>query len=144
MRGIGLGLASGILSTSATATVLFRSSPKDLPPAAASPWIRGAAMAGAIGEVIANAAISSLPARTQPGPIGGRILMGSLAGALLPADSTCTRLTTALAGGIAAPLSAWCATTSRAAVVPPVPDLVVATLETVAAYGLAVAATRRQ
>lgn len=138
-----LGFASGILSQSALATVLTRTPSSSLPGLFRHNWIKRGAIAGAAGEVVANAFVTSLPPRTDPGPLGARIVMGALAGGLATRSPNASGLLGAVVGGCAAPVGAWASTTSRAKLSQHFPDKLIAVDETVVAFGLARMGTRR-
>jgi uncharacterized membrane protein len=108
-----LGFASGILSQSALATILVRTPAPSLPGVLRRRWIKRLMVASAAGEVVANAVVTSLPPRTDPAPLGGRIVMGALAGGLATRTSKSSGLFGAVVGGCVAPVGAWASTTSR-------------------------------
>jgi uncharacterized membrane protein len=137
-----LGYASGILSQSALAAVLVRTPAASLPGPARHRWIKRLVVAATAGEVVANAFISSLPPRTDPGPLGGRIMLGALAGGLATRSSKSSGLLGAVVGGCAAPVGAWASTTSRRKLSRHVPDKLIALGETAIAFGLSRIATK--
>lgn len=136
------GAASGILSQMGPAAILATTSPERLPRVLRSPWVRRLAIASAGGEVAVNAFIPWLPPRTTPGPLSGRVTFGAAGGALLARANGRPVAPAAIAGGLAAGVSAYTATRTRARLARHVPDLLVATAETVTAIVLARRATR--
>lgn len=138
-----LGLATGMLSQSGTATVLAATPADRLPGFLRAPWVRRLAVAWAVGEILANAFVPFLPPRTTPGPLGGRIVQGAATAALLAHADQRPMAIPAIAGGGAAALSANVATRLRARLSRHIPDLLIAIAETVLSLGLARGATRR-
>jgi uncharacterized membrane protein len=142
IAGALLGLASGILSWSGFSTLVALRSPKALPKWARSRWTKRVTIPGAAGEVLANAFVSSLPPRTAPPALFGRVVMGAASGALASYGTGSVK-TGAIAGGLSAPVGAWVATNGRARLAKSVPDILVAVAETVVAFGLSSAGARR-
>ncbi len=142
IAGAMLGFASGILTWSGFTALVFSLPSSALPGWARSKWAKRLAVPAAVGEVVANATISSLPPRTDVPPLFGRAVMGATSGALAGYSSGSTKAG-AIAGGLAAPAGAWIATNSRARLSKSIPDIVVAVGETVAAAGLSLAGARR-
>jgi uncharacterized membrane protein len=87
--------------------------------------------------------VTSLPPRTDPGPLGGRIVMGALAGGLATRTPKSSGIFGAVVGGCAAPVGAWLSTNSRAKLSQHIPDKLIAIGETVVAFGLARLAIKR-
>lgn len=87
-----------------------------------------------------------VPPRTDPGPFGGRLVFGALAGMAVGTRNTGarSRLLGALAGATAAGLAAWAGTQGRTALTDDLglPDLPGALAEDALAYTLARAAIR--
>ncbi len=142
IAGAMLGFASGILTWSGFTTLLLSLPPNALPGWARSKWAKWVAIPSAVGEVVANATISSLPPRTSPPPLFGRAVMGATSGALAGRAAGST-MAGAIAGGLAAPVGAWVATNGRARLSKSIPDIAVAVGETVVAAGLSRAGARR-
>ena len=141
IRGAMLGYASGILSQAGIATVLERTPGAQLPGIVRNPWVKRLAGINAVGEVAANAFVTSLPPRTSAGPLAGRIALGALAGGLATRGDHSSGLAGAMGGAAVAPVRAWVSTTSRARLASFVPDKLLALVETVVAFGLARKAT---
>ena len=137
-----LGAATGILSATGPAIVLASTPPERLPGWLRSPWVRQAALAGMIGEWAVNAFATSIPPRTDPGPLGGRIVTGAASAALLAQANRQPKAPAAVVGGVAAAAGATIATRSRARLAKIIPDLAIAIAETVIAVVLARQSTR--
>ena len=135
--GALLGAASGILSQSGLATVLVRTPRSNLPGIAQNRWVRRGVIAAAAGETLANAFVSSLPPRTDPPALTGRIINGGLSGLLATRQPGSSGVPAAIAGAMVAAGATWAATNGRAFLVKRVPDLVIAGAETIIAFGLA-------
>lgn len=142
MRGAMLGAASGILSQSGLATVLVRTPRSNLPGFFRHSWVKRLSAIAAAGEVTANILVTSLPPRTDPTLLAGRVAMGGLAGGLAGRGPGSGRFTGTMAGALVAPVGAWASTNSRAHLSRILPDKLVAVAETVIAFGLARLATR--
>jgi hypothetical protein len=142
IRSILIGAATGILSQTGIAAIVLNTPPERLPGILRSPFAKPLTALFAGGEIIANAAVSSLPPRTTPGPLLGRIAMGAGNAALLARANAQPLATSAIAGGAAAGVAATLATTSRSRITRVVPDILVAITETVVSVALAVRATR--
>jgi hypothetical protein len=142
IRSILIGAATGILSQSGMAAIVLNTPAERLPKIMRSPWEKRIALAFAGGEIIANAFVSTLPPRTTPGPLLGRIAMGAGNAALLAHVNRQPLAPAGIAGGIAAGTAATVATTSRARISQVVPDILVAITETVVSFAMARAATR--
>ena len=137
-----IGAATGILSSTGPAIVLASTPAERLPEWLRSPWVRRAALAGMVGEWAVNAVATSIPPRTDPGPLGGRIVTGASTAALLAHANRQPKATAAVVGGVAAGIGATVATKSRARLSKVVPDLAIAIAETVVAVVLARQSTR--
>lgn len=141
VRGAMLGAASGILSQSGMVAVLKHTPESELPLMLGSRWVQRSMAVSALGEVLSNAFVSSLPPRTDRAPLTGRIVLGALAGGLATRSSVSSGLIGTMTGGVVAPIAAWVSTTSRAKLSRRFPDILIATGETVIAFGLARLAT---
>jgi hypothetical protein len=95
-----------------------------------------------IGEWVVNAFATSIPPRTDPGPLSGRFVMGAASAALLAHANRQSKATAAVVGGFAAAAGATIATTSRARLGKVIPDLAIAIAEPVIAVVLARQSTR--
>lgn len=71
-RAALLGAAAGARSATPLAALAQRTG---------NPWVRAAAAAGAAGELIADK-LPGTPSRLRPAPLGGRLVLGGLAGFL--------------------------------------------------------------
>lgn len=98
----------------------------------------------AAGELVGDK-LPFVPSRTQPGPLGGRIVIGSLAGAAICRDTRLNPIVGALLGGAAAAGGSYAGASYRKAATSATgaPDLVWALLEDVTALGLGFIALRR-
>ena len=108
-----LGAATGIRSTGGLA-ILATADAAPKGSALRSGGVRAAVLAAAAGEALADK-LAHLPARTEPVPLGGRVLLGALTAGL--AARWCRHDPTgpALLGAGTAAATAWLATTTRAA-----------------------------
>jgi len=141
-RSILIGAATGILSQSGIAGIVTNTPPERLPKVMRSPWEKRIALVFAGGEILSNAFISSLPPRTTPGPLLGRIVMGAGNAALLAHVNRQSPAGSAVVGGAAAGISAIVATKSRARFSKLLPDILFAITETVVSLGMAHTATK--
>lgn len=82
----------------------------------------------AVGELIADK-LSFIPARTQAGPLGVRIIFGAICGAALCVSGAGSPAIGALLGGLGAVAGAFAGYTYRSRLGTKVPDLVLAVLE---------------
>ena len=98
----------------------------------------------AIGELIADK-LPFIPSRLQPGPLGGRVVSGALAGAVAAIALQGSPVLAGVAGAIGAVAGAFGGYTMRRGLTVDrkLPDLPVALLEDVVAIGLAVLAVSR-
>jgi hypothetical protein len=138
-----LGIASGILSQIGTAAVIERTPTENLPRWLRSPWAKRVAGVFAAGEIVANATISSLPARSKEG-LPGRLIMGAASAGLEAVTTGRPTKLPALVGAAAAAGSAIAATPLRAALGKRIPDQLVALGETIVAGTLAAIAMRNR
>lgn len=138
-----IGTATGYLSQVGLATLVTVTPERQLPAFARSPWIRRLSFASATGEMFANAFISSLPSRTDPQALGGRIAFGAGSAALLALTRRRNIVVPLIVGGTSAAIAAKVAHDQRAALSRHVPDPLVGLAENAVAVGLAVAATRQ-
>ncbi len=98
----------------------------------------------AVGELVGDK-LPFVPSRTQPGPLGGRIVIGALAGAAVCRDARLNPVLGALLGGATAAGGSYAGAAYRKAATSATtaPDLVWALLEDATALGLGVTALRR-
>ncbi len=143
IRSALIGMASGYLSQTSAATVLFVTPSWQLPKNLRAPWVQRVALVSAAGEMIANAHLSFLPSRKAPGPLFGRILFGVGSAALLAYGRGNGVVVPVIAGGVSAVVAANVASDSRAVLARHVPDALIGWAENAMAVGLSVAATRR-
>jgi hypothetical protein len=141
-RSILIGAATGILSQSGIAAIVLNTPPERLPKIMRSPWEKRIALVFAGGEIVTNAFVSSLPPRTTPGPLLGRIAMGAGNAALLAHVNRQPLALPAATGGASAAVTATVATKGRARFAKVLPDILFAIAETVVAILLATRATR--
>ncbi len=141
-RSILIGASTGILSQVGIAAVVTQTPPERLPKPMRSPWEKRIALVFAVGEIFANAFVSSLPPRTTPGPLLGRIAMGAGNAALLAHANREPLVGPAIVGGATAGVAATAATKGRAQITRVVPDILVAIAETAVSIALAARATR--
>jgi hypothetical protein len=137
-----LGVASGILSQIGTAAVIERTPTANLPRWLRAPWVKRAAGVFAVGEIVANATISSLPARSKEG-LPGRLIMGAASAGLEASTTGKPARVPAIVGAATAAGAAIAATPLRAALAKRIPDPLVALGEALLAGALAAIATRR-
>jgi uncharacterized membrane protein len=142
VESAAIGAATGILGMTGPAMVLARTPPDRLPRRLRAPWVRRAALAGMVSEWAINAFATSIPPRTDPGPLGARIVTGAACAALLAHANGQPKATAAVVGGVAAAAGATTATKSRARLAKVIPDLAIAIAETVIAVVLARQSTR--
>lgn len=147
-RAALLGAATGIRSQLPLALLARAASARTIAPGDAAPasWLRHPRAAplttfSAAGETVADK-LPFVPARTQPGPLLGRIAFGGLVGAIAMQAQGESALPGALAGGAAGGLLAVAATELRAAGVKRtgLPDIAWGTLEDVVTLGVGLAA----
>ena len=138
-----LGVASGILSQSGVATVLTATPPERLPRLLRSPWVKRGAIAAAGLEIVANATVSSLPARSREG-LPGRIIMGAASAGLNASVRRQSPGIAAVVGSVSSGGSAIAVTKARAVLSRRIPDPLVALAETLVALALAALAVRRK
>ena len=147
-RAALLGAATGIRSQLPLALLARAASSGTLATGDAAPasWLRhpraaGLATFSAAGETVGDK-LPFIPARTQPGPLLGRIAFGGLAGAIAMQAQGESALPGALAGGAAGGLVAVAATKLRAAGVKRtgLPDVAWGALEDVVTLGVGRAA----
>ncbi len=139
-----LGAASGILSLVGIATVLDATSSSQRPDFARSPWLRRAIVTSAAGEKFANAFVASLPSRSSPGPLAGRIAFGAGSAALFASSVRRQVVIASVVGGATAAISAKAAYETRAVLMKRIPDPVVGLAENAVAAGFAWTATSLQ
>lgn len=113
-----------------------------LAPALRARWARPATALAAAGELMADK-LPATPSRLDPGPLGGRLVVGATTGAVMAAGRGRSRLLGAVLGAAGAGLGAWAGYTARAALgrTTGVPDPVWGAVEDLVAVGLGRAAT---
>jgi uncharacterized membrane protein len=102
-----------------------------------SPWAVGIFTLGALGEFVADQ-LPSTPARTKPGPLLARIVMGGLCGACVSVSGEGSPWVGALAGAIGAIVGAFAGYRARVGLVSALkaPDAAIAIPEDLVAIGL--------
>ncbi len=96
-----------------------------------------------IGELVGDK-LPMVPNRTQPGPLGARLVVGGLAGAAVGADARLNPIVCGVLGAAAAAASSYAGASYRkAADATGVPDVVWALLEDATAIGLGYAALKQ-
>lgn len=108
-----LGAATGIRAMGGLAILATSEAPPRGSPLR-EPAVRATVLAAAAGEVLADK-VAHLPARTEPGPLLGRMGLGALAGGLAARWTGRPTVAAALVGAGAAAATAWAATTVRGA-----------------------------
>lgn len=88
----------------------------------------------ALGELIADK-LPFIPARTQPGPLGVRIIFGALCAAALGISGAASPIFSAILGAVGAVAGSFAGYTYRHKFAGRVPDLVLALLEDLVAVG---------
>lgn len=122
------GLATGARSLGPLAVMI---------PVDEHPVLEPALVAGAAGEAVADK-VAPLPARTEPLPLAGRLVLGALAGGWVARGRGASPLTGALLGAAGAAAGAWVFTRGRKRLVDAgVPDTAVGVAEDAAVVGLA-------
>lgn len=98
----------------------------------------------ATGELVGDK-LPMVPSRTQPGPLGGRIVIGGLVGAAVGADTRLNPIVCGVVGAAAAAAGAYAGASYRKAAddATGVPDIVWALLEDATALGLGYAALKQ-
>ncbi len=98
----------------------------------------------AAGELVGDK-LPFVPSRTQPGPLGGRVVVGALVGAAVCRDARLNPVVGALLGGGAAAASSYAGASYRKAATgaTKAPDLVWALLEDATAVGLGYSVLRQ-
>lgn len=137
-----LGTASGILSQIGMMIVLVGTPSRQLPGFARSRWMRQGVVASAAGETLANTFVTSLPRRSSPAPLAGRIAFGAGSAALLASSRGRNVALAGAVGGGGAAISATAVTETRAALGERWPTAAPAIAEHLVALGLSVVATR--
>ncbi len=141
-RSILIGAATGILSNSGLAAILINTPSERLPRLLRSPWIARLAAVCAVVEMGANAFVPTLPPRTTPGPLGGRVVMGAGNAALLAHVNGERLVLPVIAGGASAAVAATVATEGRARFATVLPDILFAATEAIVSIALARKAIR--
>lgn len=108
-----LGLANGIRTTGGFA-ILALAHRADGEPLVRSAGLRRTILAAFAGEAVADK-VAELPARTDPLPLAGRLLLGGAAAALAVSRPGVSRLAAGLVGAFGALCAAHAATSVRAA-----------------------------
>jgi len=138
-----IGVASGYLSMTGVATLLTVTPQKRLPGFLRSPWVSRGAQAIAGGEWFGNAFLTSVPSRTSPPLLAGRIAFGAASAALLARSRGRSIGLPVVIGGAGGALGSKVSHDSRAVLARHVPDPLVGWAENALAAGLSVAATRK-
>ena len=149
LLALGIGFVAGLRSMTAPALVSWAAHLQWIhlqgTPLAfmGSPIAVGIFTLAAIGELVADK-LPKTPARTAPGPLIGRIVMGALCGACLYAAAAATPLTGALIGAIGAVIGTFAGYHIRHALVTKagVKDIFVALTEDVITIVLAYSIVR--
>jgi uncharacterized membrane protein len=149
-RALMAGAAAGLRSMSPLG--VFARAHDDAPDAGWKRWPLMRSTPGRIalqlawlGEAVADKT-SLVPPRTEPGPLGGRVVSGALAGMAVGTRNAGVRarLLGAVSGALAAGVAAWAGTTARTTLTDDLglPDLPGALAEDALAFSLALAAIR--
>ncbi len=152
-RALLMGLAAGLRSQVPGATLAWQHD--DAPffsgwrrwPVFRNVWGRRLLIANGAGEALVDK-LPGLPARTEPGPLFGRLIFGGIAGAAIGSERSGKGSIArgAMAGMVGAVLGTVGATKARAAITAwtGLPDPVVAVVEDVAAVSMATRAVTKR
>lgn len=138
-----LGVSSGILSQTGIASVIQTTPTERLPGFLRSSGIRRGTAVGAVFEMVANATLPFLPARSSAAGLPGRVVAGASSAGVNAAANAADPKVAALVGGTSAAVSAIVITKVRAMLAKHLPDPLVAVGEAIVAVALAVAAIRK-
>lgn len=150
LLAFGIGLVAGLRSMTAPAATawgahLGRLNLQNSPLAfMASKWAAAIFTLAALGELVADQ-LPKTPARTKPGPLAARIVMGGLCGACILVAAGGAAWLGAVAGGVGGLVGAFAGYRARMGLVQSLhaPDAAIAILEDLIAIGLGIVVVTR-